>query len=92
MYPNDAMRLALSGCVAKENPRGWKITKEKSSHKIDVIVALAMACHGAVQSQSEPYFDGSFRWVSEDRGSEPDPRKAEAAANAAAERASLRAS
>ena len=30
-------------------PRGWKISKEKVSHKIDVVVALAMATLGAVQ-------------------------------------------
>jgi hypothetical protein len=26
--------------VAVETPRGWKISKEKQSHKIDVVVAL----------------------------------------------------
>jgi hypothetical protein len=29
--------------VALEIARGWRIAKEKASHKIDVIVALAMA-------------------------------------------------
>ena len=29
--------------------RGWRITKEKQSHKIDVVVALAQAALGAVQ-------------------------------------------
>ena len=28
--------------------RGWRIAKEKASHKIDVVVALAMSAHGAV--------------------------------------------
>jgi hypothetical protein len=35
--------------VALETPRGWKITKEKAAHKIDVVVALAMASLGCVQ-------------------------------------------
>ena len=48
-YPDAAMRLAVSRAIARETPRGWKIAKEKSSHKIDVVVALAMACHAAVQ-------------------------------------------
>jgi phage terminase large subunit-like protein len=53
-YPDAAMRLAVSRAVAVETPRGWRIDKEKQSHKIDVVVALAMACHAAVQSQNEP--------------------------------------
>ena len=42
------MRLAVSRCVALETSRGWRIAKEKASHKIDVVVALAMASLGAV--------------------------------------------
>jgi hypothetical protein len=37
--------------VASESARGWNIAKEKQSHKIDVIVALAMAALGAVQQK-----------------------------------------
>ena len=48
-YPDDGIRLAISRAVVKENARGLQITKEKSSHKIDVVVALAMAAHAAVQ-------------------------------------------
>ena len=47
-YPDDDLRLAISRCVALETSRGWRIAKEKASHKIDVIVALAMACLGAI--------------------------------------------
>ena len=46
------MRLAVSRCVALETTRGWRIAKEKTSHKIDVIVALAQAALGAVQQAS----------------------------------------
>jgi phage terminase large subunit-like protein len=66
-YPDAAMRLAVSRAVAVETPRGWRISKEKASHKIDVVVALAMACHAAVQSQSESLFvgfgAGAHNWI-----------------------------
>src|SRR5262249_24420747 len=43
MYPDDDIRLAFSRAVARETSRGWRISKEKQSHKIDVVVALGMA-------------------------------------------------
>ena len=62
------MRTAIGRAVAVENSRGWRITKEKASHKIDVVVALAMACHACVQAQGEgpqiwstPYTPGLFQ-------------------------------
>jgi hypothetical protein len=66
LYPDQQLRLAISRCVAIESPRGWKISKERAAFKIDVIVALAMACHAAVQGQnSSSYtllpFDPSFQ-------------------------------
>jgi phage terminase large subunit-like protein len=48
LYPDAAMRLAASRAIAIETARGWRIAKEKQSHKIDVIVALGMAAHAAV--------------------------------------------
>ena len=48
-YPDDDLRLAISRSVALETTRGWRIAKEKASHKIDVVVALAQAALGAVQ-------------------------------------------
>jgi hypothetical protein len=39
--------------VAVENPRGWRIAKEKASKKIDAIVALAMACVPAMAHRGE---------------------------------------
>jgi hypothetical protein len=53
VYPDNAMRLAVSRAVAVESPRGWKIDKSKQAHKIDVVVALAMACHAAVTAPEE---------------------------------------
>ena len=41
--------LAISRCVALETSRGWRIAKEKTSHRIDSIVALAQAALGAVR-------------------------------------------
>jgi phage terminase large subunit-like protein len=52
VYPDTNMRLAVSRAVAIETPRGWRIGKDKQSHKIDVVVALAMAAHSAVSNQS----------------------------------------
>jgi phage terminase large subunit-like protein len=53
-YPDANLRLAISRAVAVETPRGWKISKEKQSHKIDVVVALAMAAHAAVLGARVP--------------------------------------
>ncbi len=52
VYPDAGMRLAVSRAVAIETVRGWRIAKEKQSHKIDVVVALGMAALGAIQGQT----------------------------------------
>jgi len=49
LYSDPDIRLAVSRAVAIESARGWRIAKEKASHKIDVVVALAQAALGAVQ-------------------------------------------
>jgi len=49
VYRDDALRTAVQRAVAIETARGWKIAKAKASHKVDVVVALAMAALGAVQ-------------------------------------------
>jgi phage terminase large subunit-like protein len=49
VYPDAATRLSVQRAIAIETPRGWRIAKEKASHKIDVVVALGMAALGAVQ-------------------------------------------
>ena len=43
-----------SRAVAVETSRGLKISKERASHKIDVVVALAIAALGAVQKPTAP--------------------------------------
>jgi phage terminase large subunit-like protein len=63
LYPDEAMRLAISRAVAIETPRGWRIGKDKSAFKIDVVIGLAMACHAACTAQGESNFDCSYAWV-----------------------------
>jgi len=55
-YPDDDLRLAMSRAVAVETERGLKITKAKSSHKVDVIIALAMAALAAVEGSRRDAF------------------------------------
>jgi phage terminase large subunit-like protein len=52
-YPDAAMRLAASRAVAIETPRGWRIGKDKQTHKVDLIIALGMASHAAVAGAAE---------------------------------------
>jgi phage terminase large subunit-like protein len=56
-YPDAGMRLAISRAVASETPRGWRITKEKQAHKIDVVIALAMAAYATVQGRNESTYN-----------------------------------
>jgi hypothetical protein len=58
VYPDADIRLAISRAVAVESARGWRIAKDKQSHKIDVVVALAMAALAAVRAQSE----STYHW------------------------------
>lgn len=53
LYADADMRKEASFAVGKETPRGMRIVKEKSSHKIDAIVALAMATHAASTTPGE---------------------------------------
>lgn len=50
-YPDAEIRTAVGQAVAIEGVRGWRIAKEKARHKIDVVVALAMACLACVRVQ-----------------------------------------
>lgn len=54
VYADEEIRRAVQRAVAVETSRGWKIAKEKASHRIDVIVALAMAALGAVKDGADP--------------------------------------
>jgi phage terminase large subunit-like protein len=55
LYTSVELRAQALNTVSVESTRGWKISKEKTSQKIDAIVALAMAAvaaldHGHVQA------------------------------------------
>ena len=43
LYPDNFMRTCASHAIAVQSSRGWRIAKEKTSYKIDVIVALSFA-------------------------------------------------
>jgi phage terminase large subunit-like protein len=60
-YPDAAIRLAISRAIAVETARGWRIAKDKQSHKIDVVVALAMAAYAALQTPKG--YDTSLAWI-----------------------------
>jgi phage terminase large subunit-like protein len=62
VYPSEAIRLAVSRVVAVETTRGWRISKDKQSHKIDVVVALAMAALPALTGASDDFY-ASLAWV-----------------------------
>lgn len=49
MYPDEELRAQMLGAVAVVTPGGWKIAKEKSSAKVDAMVALAISAYSAVQ-------------------------------------------
>jgi hypothetical protein len=53
-YPDPYIRKAISHATAKEGSRGWKISKENRSHKIDVVVALGIAAYAATQNEIYP--------------------------------------
>jgi phage terminase large subunit-like protein len=64
VYPDADIRLAISRTIATETGRGWRISKEKQAHKIDVVVALGMAAYAAVQAQGESdYILDYKRWA-----------------------------
>jgi len=52
VYPDAGLRRAIGHAVAKETPRGWRLAKEMTNARIDVVVALAMAALPAVEAQS----------------------------------------
>ena len=52
-YPSQELRRHVKACKAKEMDRGYRIVKDKHSEKIDIAIAGAMACLGAVRSFSQ---------------------------------------
>jgi phage terminase large subunit-like protein len=48
LYEDAELRQQAMNTVAVEGPRGFRIAKEKASRKIDLIIALSMACVAAL--------------------------------------------
>jgi phage terminase large subunit-like protein len=79
LYPDPAMRLAISRAIIVESSRGWRLDKLKQAHKIDLIVALSMSALASVRGAGESTYVSDLSWVS-------GPYPADADAAAAAER------
>jgi hypothetical protein len=54
MYPAADLREQALNAVAVETGRGWRLAKEKTSRKIDGVVALAMAVHELIEQLAKP--------------------------------------
>jgi len=54
VYKSSELREQALNAVAIETPRGFRIAKEKASRKIDSLVAMAIACVGAIQAVRPP--------------------------------------
>jgi phage terminase large subunit-like protein len=52
VYPDPDLQAAVRGAVALETSRGWRIAKDKTSARIDILVALAQAALGATKEQT----------------------------------------
>jgi phage terminase large subunit-like protein len=71
VYPDEAMRLAVSRAIAVETSRGWRIAKEKQSHKIDTVIALAMSALAAVRGQGTDSYSLYSGWLDDDEPVDP---------------------
>lgn len=78
LYLDDGMRKSVQQAVAVESSRGWRIAKEKASHKIDVVVALAQACYATITNTGRAPGDLGFTiGLDEEPRAEPlDPAEA----------------
>jgi phage terminase large subunit-like protein len=60
VYPDETIRTAVSRAIAIEGARGWKIAKDKQSHRIDIVIALGMAALACVKDQANPGYDETY--------------------------------
>ncbi len=67
LYSAEELRQQALNTVAIENPRGWRIAKEKASRKIDAIVALAIGCVAAIEAGRIASFDARDLWAGGER-------------------------
>jgi phage terminase large subunit-like protein len=54
VYPDKELRDHAINAVAVDSGRGWKLSKEKASRKIDGLVALSFAALSAIAAAPEP--------------------------------------
>src|SRR5207244_9244917 len=54
LYPDEELRAQALSTVAVESPRGFRLAKEKAGKKIDLIVALSLACVAALDEPAGP--------------------------------------
>ena len=57
LYPDAAMRQAITHAIIVESSRGWRLDKLKQQHKIDVVVALSLAALAAVRADGKSRYD-----------------------------------
>ena len=67
MYPDPELRKHALNAIALETSRGWRIAKDKSSKKIDGVIALAIACVNAVRKYAPKGYVISAPRYSSDR-------------------------
>ena len=63
LYPDRSHRKEAKQTIGKETARGLRITKEKTSHKIDQIVALGMAIQAALTEPPDSGEIGRVIWT-----------------------------
>ena len=73
LYRSDELRAQALSTVAIESIRGWRIAKEKTTRKIDAIVAMAMACVAALEGKPHQFNPNAFPTVVE-REEQDEPR------------------
>jgi hypothetical protein len=79
LYPALDLRLAISRAIMHESARGWRLDKLKQHHKIDSIVALSMACLGAIRGIGHYNgYDSSLSWVTGDDDADAEAQRAAA--------------
>jgi hypothetical protein len=54
VYPARDLRDAIASATVVEGPRGMRIAKQTRNSRIDLVVALALACSAAMEGQSKP--------------------------------------
>jgi hypothetical protein len=54
VYPDAGLRAAIANATTVEGPRGLRIAKVTRNSRIDLVVALALAVHAALEDQAKP--------------------------------------